>query len=141
MQTSKAYIVDKYGRIQGPHGDPISVPDDAGIHFICDILNNEYEEAKRLRKYAPPMIVRFNHQAWEDGDYVVTLDGEPVGGAVTPDEAKAIVRWAATAWAEMIEHNTMKHRNKPATQSGFDALGNAVLQAADLPPSPKDRTE
>ena len=88
----------------------------------------ERNEACASRKYAPPMIVRFNHQAWEDGEYVVTIDGEPVGGTVTPEEAKAIVRWMGTAWAELIEHNTMKHRNKPASVSGADAFGNAVIQ-------------
>jgi len=89
----------------------------------------ERDEAKANRKYAPPMIVRFNHQAWEDGEYVVTVDDDPVGGSVSsPDGAKAIARWMGTAWAELIEHNTMKHRNRPATVSGLDAFGNAVIQ-------------
>lgn len=99
----------------------------------------ERDEAKANRKYATPMIVRFNHQAWEDGEYVVTIDGEPVGGSVSStDGAKAIARWVSTAWAELIEHNTMKHRNQAATVSGVDVFGNACLQAADCPPSSKD---
>lgn len=99
---------------------------------------SERDAAMANRKYAPPMIVRFNHQDWEDGEHVVTLDGEPVGGTVTPDAARSIVRWMGTAWAELIERNTMKHRQKPATVSGADAFGNVVLQTADCPPSPKD---
>lgn len=97
-------------------------------HLERERARAERDEAKANRKYAPPMIVRFNHQAWEDGEYVVTLDGDPVGGSVSPDEAKSIVRWIGTAWAELIEHNTMKHRNAPPTVSGLDAFGNAVIQ-------------
>lgn len=107
-------------------------------YLAREMARAERDEAKTNRKYAPPMIVRFNHQAWEDGEYVVTLDGDPVGGTVTPDEAKSIVRWIGVAWAELIEHNTMKHRNGPQTVSGLDAFGNAILQTADCPPSPKD---
>lgn len=88
----------------------------------------ERDEAKANRRYAPPMIVRFNHQLWEDGEYVVTVDGDPVGGTVTPEESKSIVRWIGTAWAELIEHNTMKHRS--STKLGL--IGHNGIFAADL---------
>lgn len=98
-------------------------------HLEIERARAERDEAKSNRKYAPPMIVRFNHQLWEDGEYVVTVDGDPVGGSVSsPDGAKAIARWMGTAWAELIEHNTMKHRSGQNTQSGLDSLGNAVIQ-------------
>lgn len=179
-----AYKVDKYGRIETPYGDPISVPDDAGTHFFCDVLNSEFgeivtkrsvtmmsyslhdkivkileerlrqsyldreraraerDEAKANRKYAPPVVVRFHHAAWDDGDYVVTADGDPVGGAVTPNEARSIVKWLGTAWAELIEHNTMKHVAKCSTASAVDAFGNAVIARPGYqPPSPQELTE
>lgn len=47
--SGKPFKVDKYGRIEQPGGDPISVPDDAGIHWFCDVLNDVVEDVMDTR--------------------------------------------------------------------------------------------
>lgn len=88
----------------------------------------ERERARDQRKYAPPMTVKIDASNWEDGEHVIIIDGCPVGGSVSPKNGKAIVAWLHTAWAELIEHNTMKHRS--STKAGL--IGHNGIFATDM---------
>ena len=41
---------------------------------------------------------------WEDGEFIITLDGNPIGRAVRHSEARVIADWLATSLRE-IERN------------------------------------
>lgn len=47
-----AYVVDKYSRIAGINDPPDSpypffVPDDADVHYVCDVMNEAYNEGRQ----------------------------------------------------------------------------------------------
>lgn len=86
------------------------------------------ERAREQRKYAPPMTVKIDASNWEDGEHVIIIDGCPVGGSVSPATSKAIVAWLHTAWAELIEHNTMKHRSSAKS----NLIAHNGIFAADM---------
>jgi hypothetical protein len=51
-------------------------------------------------------VVTFGCEPWEDGEYVITANKSVVGCTVARSAAPEIIRWVATAWAELIKANT-----------------------------------
>lgn len=41
-------------------------------------------------------------EKWEDDEYIITLNGKPVGQTVTFHEGQDIVEWLKTSWREMV---------------------------------------
>ena len=50
-------------------------------------------------------IVSFNAEPWEDGEYVITANGSPIGQPMPASARSTIVAWVASAWADLIKIN------------------------------------
>jgi hypothetical protein len=48
-----------------------------------------------------------SYAAWEDGEYVVTMDGAPIGRTVSRKEATFLVEWLKTAVLEVLTNADM----------------------------------
>ena len=46
----------------------------------------------------------FGISPWEDGEYVVTVNGSVCGCTVSRAEAQRIESWLETAWVEMVKN-------------------------------------
>ena len=44
----------------------------------------------------------FKIESWEDDEKIITYDGKPIGCSLSPDEARAILRWAPGAFTEVF---------------------------------------
>ena len=88
--------------------------------FNSNVMFDKHEklkaEAEGFRK-AKPVVFRI--EPFEDGEFIVTADGEMVGNTVSKHNGNAILSWIGSAWAELIKANQAISR--PSGAEGGDA--------------------
>ena len=52
------------------------------------------------------------YAAWENGEYIITVDGKPIGCTVSEHEATVIVKWLMTAIKEIRASQGQRQEEK-----------------------------
>jgi hypothetical protein len=78
-----------------------------------DTLRSELAKAREALK---PQPVKITTQAWEDGEWVVCINGEPCGQTIHINMRRDIVGWLGSAWADLLKANHAAALAQPAQE-------------------------